>query len=200
MGPFPARTRIGAACPRKVARLVRLCREILHTQAEAAAGHEKARQRLGDALLRASLHVVQSMALGATGSARGRPALSRTLIIERALELIDARLGENIRLGDLCEATGVSVRTLSSVFQAQLDMSPHQYIMMRRLHGVHAAIRDAGPADTVSDICARFGIWDFGRFARAYRTQFGVVPSRMLAYRQQRLSVPSDACVEAQCS
>lgn len=112
---------------------------------------------------------------------RGRPMLSRQAILDRALDVIDNRLGQMIRLTDLCDATGVSVRTLNSVFRHRFGISPHQYIMSRRLHGIHAAIRSATPDDTVSDICGRFGVWDFGRFARAYQQEFGVPPSKMLA-------------------
>jgi len=43
-----------------------------------------------------------------------------------------------------------------------------------------AAIRRAAPGETLTDICARFGVWDFGRFARQYRECFGVLPSQSL--------------------
>lgn len=120
---------------------------------------------------------------------RGRPTLSRQAILDRALDHIENRLDRMIRLADLCEATGVSVRTLNSVFRHRFGISPHQYIMSRRLHGIHAAIRAATPDDTVSDICGRFGVWDFGRFARMYQQEFGLPPSKMLARNLERRAV-----------
>ena len=43
-----------------------------------------------------------------------------------------------------------------------------------------AAIRHAGPEDTITHICARFGVWDFGRFASLYRQYFGTLPAQSL--------------------
>lgn len=48
------------------------------------------------------------------------------------------------------------------------------------LHAIHAALRRARPDDTVSALCTRYGIRDFGRFANRYRRLFGMLPSQML--------------------
>jgi AraC family ethanolamine operon transcriptional activator len=67
-----------------------------------------------------------------------------------------------------------------NVFNEYLGMSPHRYLMIRRLHGIRNAIRHAGPQDTITTICARFGVWDFGRFASLYRQYFGLLPAQSL--------------------
>lgn len=188
-GALPARTRVGRASPDAIARLVGVSFRIIAMDRHPSGITQAAEVR--DRLLDACIEVGRSLETG-TDEPRGRPMLPREAIIGRAVELIDAQLDQIIRLSDLCEATGVSVRTLNSAFHDHLEMSPHQYIMVRRMHGIHAAIRNASPDDTVSDICGRFGIWDFGRFARAYRSRFGVAPSRMLA-RSQRGAVASNA-------
>lgn len=181
---LPARTCVGRAAPDAVARLICLSLRILAADSDVRGIAETPRKELRDRLVDASVAVAVSLA-GGSDASRGRPTLPRGAIIGRALHLIDAQLDQIIRLSDLCEATGVSVRTLNSVFHDHLEMSPHRYIMMRRLHCIDAALRNASPDDTVSDICGRFGIWDFGRFAHTYRSRFGVAPSRMLARRQR---------------
>ncbi|BDU16691.1 helix-turn-helix transcriptional regulator [Lysobacter auxotrophicus] len=181
---LPTHTHVGRASPYAIARLIGLSFRILAADRDAGGIVETDKEALRARLVAASVEVARSLDDGSHGP-RGRPALPRGAIIGRALRVIDAQLDQIIRLSDLCEATGVSVRTLNSVFHDHLEVSPHQYIMMRRLHCVHAAIRSASPDDTVSDICSRFGIWDFGRFARTYRSRFGVAPSRMLARIQR---------------
>jgi len=139
---------------------------------------------MADALIDATVEVAYALARTAQ-ERRGRPAQARWLVLRRAMDLIDARLDRSdVHLDDLSRAAGVSGRTLHAIFREQFGVSPHQFIIHRRLHAIHAAIRSAGPDDTVSAICARFGVWDFGRFARTYRLRFGATPSAVLASRQ----------------
>jgi AraC family transcriptional regulator, ethanolamine operon transcriptional activator len=117
----------------------------------------------------------------------GRPAIERAQILDAALGLIGARGDEPVYTGDLCRVAGVSERTLRNVFYEYFGIAPHRYLMIARLNRVRTAIRDAGPGDTISSICADAGIWDFGRFAHQYRELFGVLPSQHLAVNRQVL-------------
>lgn len=110
---------------------------------------------------------------------RGRPRLNRAIILKRVAELIERRVDQPILIGDLCRAARVSSRTLHAVFVEQLGVSPHQYLMLLRLRSVHRELLRAEPTETVTDICARFGVWDYGRFARNYRCHFGRLPSQV---------------------
>lgn len=121
-------------------------------------------------------------------SARGRPRVSRQIVTERALAVIDMHRGQHIPLEELVRECGVSTRTLHSVFMQQFGMSPHQFVIQNRLHGIHKALRCASEGETVSGICARFGVWDFGRFAQLYRRHFGLPPSAMLGLHQRSTS------------
>jgi AraC family ethanolamine operon transcriptional activator len=101
-------------------------------------------------------------------------------ILKRALELLDTLRIQPVYTEDICQATCASERTVRNVFNEYLGMSPHRYLMIRRLHGIRDAIRHAGPEDTITSICARFGVWDFGRLASLYRQYFGVPPAQWL--------------------
>ncbi|WP_256352859.1 helix-turn-helix domain-containing protein [Pseudomonas sp. PDM31] len=101
-------------------------------------------------------------------------------ILKRALELLDTLQIQPVYTEDICQATCASERTVRNVFNEYLGMSPHRYLMIRRLHGIRDAIRHAGPEDTITSICARFGVWDFGRLASLYRQYFGVPPAQWL--------------------
>jgi AraC family ethanolamine operon transcriptional activator len=117
--------------------------------------------------------------------ARGPDPLRRSLnhhikLLNNALDLLESHCGDAVRTKELCVATGVSERTLRNLFHKYLGMSPHRYLMLRRLHAIRSRIRRAVPGDTITRICAQHGVWDFGRFSRQYLVQFGELPSRSL--------------------
>lgn len=105
-------------------------------------------------------------------------------IMRRALELLDAMPDAPLYMADLCQACSTSERTLRNLFTRYLGMSPHRYLMQHRLHAIRRAILHAAPGETITDICTRFGVWDFGRFAGFYRRYFGELPSQSLRSRR----------------
>lgn len=176
-------THSGRALPQSIAHLRVLSSRLFQRQDGPL--DERSTAVVRHQLLQATHSVVHSMH-GTRQERRGRPSLSRQLIVDRAINAIDARLDQPIQLSELSKWAGVSERTIRSVFREQFGVSPHRYIAMRRMHGIHSAIRSAASQDTVSDICGRFGVWDFGRFARSYRQQFGVSPSSMLEMTKRK--------------
>jgi AraC family ethanolamine operon transcriptional activator len=84
-------------------------------------------------------------------------------------------------IDDLAQAADVSVRTLQTAFLDYYGVSPLRYLTLRRLHEVRDELRKADPDETtVTSIAARFGFWQFGRFAGQYRRLFGEKPSETL--------------------
>nr|WP_288256121.1 helix-turn-helix domain-containing protein [uncultured Pseudomonas sp.] len=105
-------------------------------------------------------------------------------ILRRALELLEATPDAPLHMSDLCQACSTSERTLRNLFTRYLGMSPHRYLMQHRLHAIRRAILHAQANETITEICARFGVWDFGRFASLYRLYFGELPSQSLRSRR----------------
>lgn len=61
-------------------------------------------------------------------------------------------------------------------------MGPKHYLLLRRMQMVRRALRATTPAGTtVTDVAMRYGFWELGRFAAAYRAFFGELPSVTLA-------------------
>ena len=170
---------------RPLSRLIRLVRRVFQADARCAnalyipASGYAARAEVLDATLRTLLPLSSDRTVG-------RPAIHRAQILDRALGMMRSTGDDPVRTEDLCRATGVSERTLRNVFYEHFGLAPHQYLMIARLNRVRAAIREAGPGDTISSICADAGIWDFGRFAHQYRELFGVLPSQHLAVNRPR--------------
>lgn len=125
---------------------------------------------------------------------RGRPRLNRQVILRRIAALIGENVDQPILIDDLCRAARVSSRTLHAVFIEQFGMSPHQYLMLSRMYSIHHALVHAEPTETVTDICGRFGVWDYGRFAQYYRRHFGRAPSQVRSAQGLTGSVRSEAC------
>jgi AraC-like DNA-binding protein len=116
----------------------------------------------------------------------GRPRASRTQIMARISEVLREREASPLRLADLCEVTGVSERTLRTMFVEQFGVGPKRYLRTRKLHAVRAALAVADPArETVSGIARRFGLSDIGRMAKDYSELFGEYP-RVTLMRKPR--------------
>lgn len=144
-----------------------------------------ARRELYEQLASGVCEAVQAVA-PLPASALGRPRLARREIIRRALARLDVSTSEALRVSDLCQAAGVSNRTLQTAFLEHFGLSPHRFLMLRRMRAIHQALQAAGPSDTVAQICGRFGVWDFGRFSSAYRRIYGEFPSRVLSQGRPR--------------
>ena len=111
----------------------------------------------------------------------GRPRYSRHRVLGKALELIEASADQPLLLQDLCRATAVSERTLRNVFHEYFNVGPMRLLKVRQLHEIRAALLSAEYGEqTVADIAARFGVWDFSSFARNYRALYDEAPSRTL--------------------
>jgi len=88
---------------------------------------------------------------------------------------------ERIHVTDLCEAAGVSERTLQYAFKELLGMPPMAYLTRLRLHRARQTMRAATHASTtVAKEALRWGFWHFGDFSRAYKEYFGELPSDTL--------------------
>ena len=82
---------------------------------------------------------------------------------------------------ELCALVAVSDRTLRLCCAEFLDMSPTQYLLLRRLKEVRRELRDANPKRvSVAEVARRFGFAEPGRFAASYRATFGEAPSATL--------------------
>lgn len=96
-------------------------------------------------------------------------------------DLLDAHSSEDLNVGDLAEALGVSIRSLQVALAKELGSTPSQMLREARLRRAHAMLSEADPGvDTVTSIAERCGFGHLGRFAQVYRQHFGITPSQTL--------------------
>jgi AraC-like DNA-binding protein len=102
-------------------------------------------------------------------------------IMIRFEEVLADRLGRPPPMSELCELIVVSDRTFRLCCAEFLDMSPNQYVLLRRLKEVRRVLRDANPDMVrVAEVAHGFGFMQLGRFAGRYRAAFGESPSATL--------------------
>ena len=111
----------------------------------------------------------------------GRRRLPRNRILMRALAVIEESEDHRVRIADLCRFNRVSERTMRAIFLEHFGVAPMRFLQQHRLHKIHVALLKADPErDTVTQIAARFGVWDFSSFARCYKSIYEEAPSRTL--------------------
>ncbi len=106
---------------------------------------------------------------------------TRLEIVAKLEAFIRDHAGEAISLSQLCNATGVSERSLRNACYAVCGTSPKRYLVRCRMEAVRRALATARPGDaTVTRIATDHGFFELGRFARAYSALFGETPSQTL--------------------
>ena len=100
-------------------------------------------------------------------------------VVKRSREYIEAHLSEPIQIGEVCRYAATSISKLERTFRGELQMSPSQYILKRRLIRVNKALKQNGSSNAhVTQVAMEHGFSHLGRFASAYNAHFGELPSK----------------------
>lgn len=134
-------------------------------------------RRVTETLLSLLLHSIPNNCRRALDAQRS-PAAPR--YVSRAEAFIDQHAADDIALGDVAAAAGVSPRTLGMGFRRFRDTTPMDYLRDVRLERARRALLAGGDRGTVTMVAAECGLHHFGRFARDYRRRFGELPSETL--------------------
>ena len=96
----------------------------------------------------------------------------------RARDLADARYFEPLGVDDLARAAGLSRAHFSREFRRAFGVTPHRYLLTRRLERAAALLRNTD--HSVSDICLTVGLRSLGSFTTSFTRTYGRCPT---AYR-----------------
>ena len=114
----------------------------------------------------------------AHGTARPKRAEGATACIRRARHRIDADPAAPLTLIELARESGLSRYQLIRAFARELGLTPHAYILQRRIALAQRLIR-AGC--DLAEVAVRAGFYDQSHLTRWFVRQFGVTPSRYSA-------------------
>lgn len=110
--------------------------------------------------------------------------------VNRVRKHIEENLSEPISLDELAQLVRLSTSYFSAAFKVSFEMSPHNYILSRRVE--HAKYRMANSNASLSEIALDCGLSDQAHLSRIFRRATGTTPS---AWR--RFSVGHEALHEA---
>ena len=96
----------------------------------------------------------------------------------RARDLADARYRERIEVAEMAAAAGLSRAHFSREFKRAFGVSPHAYLLTRRLERAAALLRNTDHA--VAEVCLEVGLTSVGSFTTSFKRAYGQSPT---AYR-----------------
>lgn len=96
----------------------------------------------------------------------------------RARDLADARYRERIGVADMASAAGLSRAHFSREFKRTFGVSPHAYLLTRRLERAAALLRTTD--HSVAEVCLEVGLTSVGSFTTSFSRIYGRSPA---AYR-----------------
>jgi AraC-like DNA-binding protein len=110
----------------------------------------------------------------------------------RAKDLADARYVEPLTVADMAAAAGLSRAHFSREFRRAFGVSPHAYLLTRRLERAAALLRSTD--NSVAEVCLGVGLQGVGSFTTSFKRAFGKTPT---AYRASFPPAASQARVPA---
>lgn len=121
--------------------------------------------------------LVADATLGASGPGRPDPRA-----LSKACGVIEARLAEPILVSEIARHAGVSERSLLSLFRASRGITPHAYLMDRRVKRALALLQDTDRP--ISEIASHAGFADQSALTRWMRRLTGTTPARFRKARR----------------
>jgi len=105
---------------------------------------------------------------------------ARARALQKAVPYIEQHRDRAVTIREVCEAAGVSWRTLDYAFRERFGVTPKAYLTALRLDGVRRELRPGNGPVKIADVANRWGFWHMGQLAADYARQFGERPSETL--------------------
>jgi AraC family transcriptional regulator, exoenzyme S synthesis regulatory protein ExsA len=90
-------------------------------------------------------------------------------------KVMEANFKENLTLEEYAYRAGRSLSSFKRDFQKVYNISPHQWLLSRRLDFARGLIENSGMK--ITDVCYESGFESIAHFSRVFKQKFGVVPS-----------------------
>jgi AraC-like DNA-binding protein len=130
-----------------------------------------------DVLLHARPRLHQLATVAARESEQGPSVPSLTTGMRRRVEeFIENRLGMPLTVEDIAQAAGMSCSHFTRAFRNVLKMTPHRYVMWRRLLKAQELIKTS--TASLAEIAVVSGFSDQSHLCRLFHQQLGESPSR----------------------
>lgn len=94
--------------------------------------------------------------------------------IGRVIDYIEAFISKDISLTDLALVAGRSKFHFSRLFKAAVGITPHQYLMKRRVERATYALKNRSLS--IADVALTYGFADQTHFTRNFKKMMGITP------------------------
>jgi AraC-like DNA-binding protein len=111
-----------------------------------------------------------------TGPTNGAPSTLAERRIATAVRFIELHFAQPINIGGLARRVGLSPFHFLRTFHRVLGITPHQFLLRRRLQ--EAAWRLRTSTEPVLDIALDSGFGDLSNFNHSFRVTFGISPTK----------------------
>jgi AraC-like DNA-binding protein len=108
-----------------------------------------------------------------SGGDRIEPAPRDRVLIRMVADLVRERYSENLLLGDLAAAAGLSIFQLIGLFKRGIGTTPHVYLTDVRLN---AACRRLSVGDTIAEAAVASGFCDQSALTKHFKRAYGITP------------------------
>lgn len=108
--------------------------------------------------------------------------------VQRAVVLIESRMGQDVALDSVARDVGVGARQLTRLFQENLGMTPKRFVIETRLRYARWLVQNSSLSMTA--IAYQTGFADCAHFATSFKAKFGAPPSHL---RRSGEANPGDA-------
>jgi AraC family transcriptional regulator len=102
--------------------------------------------------------------------------------LRRIIELIHAKLDDELSLGEMAQSVGLSTAHFARMFRKSTGETPHQFVLRQRLERAREMLR--APGARVLDVAVACGFKTQQHFAQVFRDVCGISPT---GYRQDVL-------------
>jgi len=107
--------------------------------------------------------------------------LDRKVVVRKAQDIMTAKFPAVMTIADVADNCGVNIRSLQRAFISEIGMSPKAWQRQERLRNAHDELCQLrGDTVSVTDIAAKWGFNDLGRFAKLHREKYSISPKKLL--------------------
>lgn len=96
-------------------------------------------------------------------------------VLDYILTYIENHLQDSLQISELAQHYYVSESALVKLFKARLNITPHNYIVQRRLAQAKYLIGEGYP---LGKACMEVGFRDYTAFFRAFKKEYGISPNQ----------------------
>lgn len=104
--------------------------------------------------------------------------IRRSNILKQAEEYMLNNLTADICCPDICQAVGISQRSLQDIFNHFYDVSPKAYFKRLRLNHLRQCLQKSSPEVKIWELAEDLGFIHRGQLAKDYQQLFGEHPSK----------------------